>query len=334
MAVYLDTNVLVQRAGLSSLAVSTIAAICREAGLEIVVPSLVADEVESSRLRVLEGALDALVAAHREAARLAPLGGLPELPNPGELAREYRRDLDGRFSTATTPPNAAEEALRRETFRLRPARIGKGARDVAIWLTVREDHLQRAEAGYLVTSNSRDFAATGNSAELHPNLVAEVTGHAHPLMLCPSAPDLAKILAENVDPFVDETTLDGLGPFVRAASRLLHDASFLSSLAPPQELQVAPDGRLFAGSEVSVVLDRVHRLDGYRIEGRRICVGQIGWDMAFELGTLEKAGMGRLQRTVPVRCSVIAVIWLGEGSAGADPVVEIADVVHARAEAI
>jgi hypothetical protein len=334
VAVYLDTNVLVQRGGIGSLAVSTTIAICREAEIEIVVPALVADEVESSRQRVLEGAFDGLVAAHREAGRLASLPTLPELPNPGELAREYRRQLEERFSVVATPAGAAAEALRRETFRLRPARVGKGARDVAIWITVRDDHLSRNETGYFVTNNSRDFAATGSNTDLYPALADEISGHPEPLVLCPALPNVAQLLAEHVDPFVDEAALSQMAAFKRAAGRLLHDASFFASLEPPEDLNLGPDGQMFAGSEVAVSLSGVHQLDGYRVEDRQICVGQLALEMAFDLGTLEKAGVGRLQRTLPVRCEVIALVWLGEGPEGTDPVVEIAHVVHARAVAV
>jgi hypothetical protein len=146
MAVYLDTNVLVQRAGLASLELSTVVALCREVQIDIVLPSLVADEIESSRLRLVEAAFDSLRASHREAARLAPVGTLQDLPNPGELAREYRRTLGQQFTIASTPSHAPEEALRREAFRLRPARGGVGARDSAIWLTIRDDHLARDES--------------------------------------------------------------------------------------------------------------------------------------------------------------------------------------------
>jgi hypothetical protein len=71
------------------------------------------------------------------------------------------------------------------------------------------------------------------------------------------------MLAEGIDPFIDETGLANLEPFQRAVSRLLHDPSFLGSLDPPNELGVGADGQLFAGSDVSVSLYALHRLDGY-----------------------------------------------------------------------
>lgn len=326
MAVYLDTNVLVQRAGLGSLELTTTIALCREASLEMVLPALVADEIESSRLRVTEASFDLLRSSYREASRLAPLAVLPEFPNPGELAREYRRSLSGLFSIVSTPPHAPEEGLRRETFRLRPARAGAGARDTAIWLTVRDHHLERDEPGYFVTANVRDFAATEDTKALHPALLSEVAAHSSPLVLSPSLADLVRVLGDPAPPFVDEQALRELATFKRAAGRLLHESSFFQAMAPPVELDAKPDGHLFAGSEVAVSLCDVYQLHGYVVETRNVCVARLGWQMAFELGTLEKAGVGRMQRTLPVRCDVVGLVWLVEDSAGGDPAVEIGHV--------
>ncbi len=83
-----------------------------------------------------------------------------------------------------------------------------------------------------------------------------------------------------------------------------------------------------------VSLTRVHQIDGYSIANRRISVGRLEMEIAFDLGTLEKAGVGRLQRTLPVRCGVVALVWLGEGIAGRDHAAEVAHVASVRVEAI
>ena len=331
IALYLDTNTLVQRAGLASLELSTVVALCREQQIEIVVPSVVADEVESSRLRLIEAAFDSLRAAHREAARLAPIGILSELPNPGELAREYRRSLGQLATIAETPADAPMEALRREAFRLRPARGGSGARDTAIWLTLRDHHLARSEAGVFVSNNSRDFAAHGTPTKFHPALANEVAHHTAPLELCPSLMDFVGTVAASIDPFVDPAQLGQLLALERAVARLVHDPVFMARLEPPSELNASPDGRLFASSDVSVALSKVHRLSGYSVGSRRIAVGSVEWELAFELGTLEKAGVGRLQRTVPVVCGVSALVWLGEEPPGSEHAAEVSRVVNVRA---
>jgi hypothetical protein len=145
---------------------------------------------------------------------------------------------------------------------------------------------------------------------------------------------LVDVLADPVDPFIAEAALGGVGALRRAAARLVHDSSFLGLVQAPDELGVGPDGRLFAGSDVSVSVARVHQIVGYSIANRRIVVGRLEWELAFELGTLQKAGVGRLQRTLPVRCGVTALVWLGEELAGAEAAAEVAHVLSVRVEAV
>lgn len=330
MAVYLDTNVLVQRAGLQSLELTAVIALCREAGIDVVLPSLVADEVESSRLRVLEASFDTLRAAHREAAQLAPVATLPELPNPGELAREYRRGLGEFFAVVRTPDEAPVEALRRETFRLPPARAGRGARDSAIWLTVRDDHLRRDEPGYFVSNNSRDFGAQGQAEVLNTSLASEIAHHPHPLKLVPSLAALVDALAEESVPFVAEDTLMSLPRFTDAAVRSVHDAAFLKMLEAPPDLNAKPDGQLFVSSDVTVLSTGIRSFRGYAIADRKIVVGRFAWDLVFDLGTFEKSGAGRIQRSIPVKCQVLALVWLAQGADGHLDVAEVTQILSVR----
>ena len=138
---------------------------------------MVLDEVESQFARTAEGAFDVLRRAHRNARGLANIPLLTDLPVPGDLAREYRRRLFDIASTEAPPAaGAAEEALRREAHRLRPAREGKGARDVAIWLSVKAAHEAAGNDGILLTQNTKDFGSPGNPRMLHPDLAAEIGG--------------------------------------------------------------------------------------------------------------------------------------------------------------
>ena len=83
-----------------------------------------------------------------------------------------------------------------------------------------------------------------------------------------------------------------------------------------------------------MTLRRVQHLNFFEVEGRRIGVGQLAWDMSFELGTLEKTGAGRVQRSLPVCCSVVGRVWIGEKEAPADPVIEIVHVVNVKTVAL
>jgi hypothetical protein len=168
--IYLDTNVLPRTGNLDSLEISILVALARETGCELVVPELVIEEATSQRLRTIEAAFDLLRKAHRDAQAFASIPMLPDLPVPGELAREFRRKLETVCRTASTPGEAGKEALRREAFRLRPAREGKGARDVAIWLTVKSAHQATGTEGYFVSKNIKDFADPSDRSRLHPDL--------------------------------------------------------------------------------------------------------------------------------------------------------------------
>lgn len=314
MAVYLDTNLLVRRGGLASLELITSRAVCREVGLEIVVPVLVADEFESHQRRLIETAFDGLIAAHREARQQAPVGTLPELPNPGELARERRRELGAVFTIASSPEGAPEEALRREVFRRRPARGGRGARDAAIWLTVREDHLARSEPGFLVSQNSQDFAAPGDRTKLHESLEQEVAHHGEALDFFASLSDLLGRLATETECFADDNALRASPVLERAALGLAHEPILFEMLHPPEDLRASEGGRLFASGQVTTSLASTRNMRGYSVEGQRICVGVVEYHLTFELGTFEKSGLGRIQRTVPFKCRVVGLLWAREGS--------------------
>lgn len=334
MAVYLDTNVLVHRSGLDSLELSTLRALCSAADIDIVVPSIVADEVESSRLRNIEAAFDSLRTAHREAGRYGQIAHLVELPTPGELARAYRDRIETEYRVTATPAFAPEEALHREAFRLRPARAGSGARDAAIWITVREDHLQRTEDGFLVTNNSKDFAAVGDNSSLYPTLADEVAGHPHPLSLFPSVASLLPKLAGEAAPLVDEATLVNLGGFYRAVSRLFQEPDFMAGLRAPRELNASDDSRLFVASELTTQVTALHESRGYQVGSHGVTIGRVAFDTAFELGTLEKAGLGQVQKVIPVVCSATALVWFVETAVGTDPTVEISQVVSAKVAAV
>jgi hypothetical protein len=60
----------------------------------------------------------------------------------------------------------------------------------------------------------------------------------------------------------------------------------------------------------------------------------VAFEAAFELGTLEKAGAGQVQKMLPVTCAVTALVWFVESAAGADPAVEISQVVATKVNAV
>jgi hypothetical protein len=331
MAVYLDTNVLVKKSGFGSLDFTTTLAVCLQTELEIILPSLVLDELESGRRRTYEAAFDALQAAHRNAAQLAPIPTLQELPNPGELAREFRSELATRVREAPMPATAPGEALRREVLRIPPARNGVGARDAAIWLTVRDDHLSRSEAGYFVSSNSRDFSNRSQPATLHPQLAAELSGHPYELTWVPSLADLVDTLAtSDAIPFLDDAAIGRQNALREAMTRLTLDRSFVQMLRPPEELGAASDSQLFVTGLVTGSFVAATQSRGYVVAGIRMLVSRVEWRLLFDLGTLEQTGFGRHQRIMPVECHLSALAWLCEGETADTHVAAVTDIASLR----
>jgi hypothetical protein len=327
LAVYLDTNVLAARVGFESVQVNASLAVCRERGLEVVLPALVLDELESHRLRSIEASFDAVVAAHKTARSYAHIPA-PDFPNPSALAAEYRRALLKHAGAAATPPDAPAEALRRETFRIPPARDGSGARDAAIWLTVREDHLARSEDGYFVSNNTRDFGAAGKPVVLSQHLANEVSSHEHPLYYFDSLASLVNELATTIDPlFEDGDELLKLADFGKALSAATSGSEFLSQIDRPDELGAG--GKLFLSAAPAIVSLDVRDIRGYEIEGTKISTSLVLVEGDIELGTVRSSGPGLSQTVVRVRCSIATHLWMKQDAASS-PVVEISRIGSVR----
>ncbi|WP_436778352.1 PIN domain-containing protein [Yinghuangia sp. YIM S09857] len=111
---------------------------------------------------------------------------VPEPFKTQAAARHWEQKLTDVLDVLETPEGGAEEALRREAFRLKPARAAKvagkdtaiGARDVAIWLTVAKLLHDTDETVYFVTNNTKDF---GDGTSLAAPMDQDVHGVAHRL---------------------------------------------------------------------------------------------------------------------------------------------------------
>jgi hypothetical protein len=75
---------------------------------------------------------------------------------------------------------------------------------------------------------------------------------------------------------------------------------------------------------------RARHRSAFELFSRRICAGLIEWELAFELGTVERSGLGLLQKSEPFHCQVVGLVWLGEAQGDADAAVEIARVVAVK----
>lgn len=180
MAIYLDTNVL--RAwpadgGIDRVALSLVADQLEQ---KIVIPSLVVDEAAAALRRDLEAALAEQDKAIETVNQLFGADGFLDYPSVypdvDELVDRWKENLTEWAEIAPTSPAHMVEGIHREIAGSAPAtrtaKGGTGARDAAIWATIREHHGAASGPGHLVTNDSH----FGRS-EIHESLLDEIGPH-------------------------------------------------------------------------------------------------------------------------------------------------------------
>jgi hypothetical protein len=157
VAIYLDTNVMYGWHTFAEFDRLALTIRATELGQDVVVPSLVAEELEGHMRRRLEEAAAKFADAGARVERLFDLDYVmtePALDVELSLAR-WRTVLEDAFSSCEVTPADALAGLRREVSGTPPARRatkrGVGGRDAAIWLAVVRDHKVRGEPGHFVT---------------------------------------------------------------------------------------------------------------------------------------------------------------------------------------
>jgi hypothetical protein len=170
MAIYLDAEPLFDMSP-NSLALSSLRIIAREHALEIAIPEVALSEAVAKRREHIESKISAIETAIEKARGFFDAPQFRR-PNVDELIGSYRRELVSGMRIIPVAGDHAMEALSREINRTPPAREGFGARDAAIWLAIRDDHLSRSERGYFVSGNRRDFGEADD--QLKSELRAEV----------------------------------------------------------------------------------------------------------------------------------------------------------------
>jgi hypothetical protein len=216
----LDTNQIAESLNLRSATLSMLQHVARTANYRLAVPQVVLEEVLARYDRLL---LKRHGDAEKARSFLAALAETAVTPGPLlDLASERaarRRQMTEVFDLLVTPPGAAEEGLRREAWRLAPCKsigqdqVGTGARDTAIWLTIRDLANDATEPVYFVSANTKDFGKDG----LRPELAAELDDPSRLVYLN----DLAELLDEfgTTQPDVDVAAL-GADDTVKTVIRL------------------------------------------------------------------------------------------------------------------
>jgi rRNA-processing protein FCF1 len=207
VAIYLDTNVMYGWHTFAELDRLALTILASELGQEIIIPSLVAEELEGHTRRQLERAAAKFEAASSRAERLFELDYVmtePVLDVDLVLAR-WRTALEDAFGMCDVTADDALTGLRREVVGTPPARRpdankpGVGGRDAAIWLAVVRDHADRGEPGFFVTRDKGFW----DGEKMKPRLAEDVADGAEPLTLHKSVESFLIGLGEHDEVEVD-----------------------------------------------------------------------------------------------------------------------------------
>ncbi|MEJ7569918.1 MAG: PIN domain-containing protein [Gaiellaceae bacterium] len=269
MTIVVDTNFLPQNADLQSVELQLLVAAASETGHELVLPSLVLEEASSRRRREIEEAFDSLLTSTRSARRFAQIPLPADLPVPGELAATYEDQLRQIFSIASLPEDAGAEALRREVNRLRPTREGRGARDAAIWLTVKDVHTRgNGSMTVFLSANVKDF---GSQGALHEDLRQEIALLPGAFVYCKSIAEVLATIAQAEPNFVDIAYLTNAPEIAVSIGEAMRVTEALGAVELPPDFQI-PLSLADSPRPVDVSDVRV-----FSVEGLRVAVGWTKW---------------------------------------------------------
>jgi hypothetical protein len=195
MTAYLvvDTNSLPIEGNLQSGFWNALFRLCALKGIQPAICEVTFDEAVNLRKDRANAVIEAFVASQTRLSRMTTVSSV-YTPSGDEVAQVYARRLLEVFEVLALDGEHAREAFRREALRILPARVGKGGRDSAIWLTV----AALANAGhelYFVTKNSKDFGSGG----LFVELLEEVAGATHPVRYFASPNDFIDSIASQVN---------------------------------------------------------------------------------------------------------------------------------------
>jgi hypothetical protein len=200
-------------------------------------------------------------------------------PAPLALAQAWRKDMLKAAEVLPVTPEHAAEALFREIERVPPTREGRGARDAAIWMAVRDHHLTSEQEGYFVSANVEDFA--NEQGQLHDQLAAELVRTHRPLHLIKSLADLVAILGPEKGVEVQQAALAQAAALRQQVWAVVHQERGVS--VPIDELLEARLGRRIRWSGVTWSLREpsLVRITGQRAyklpDGRELAIIETDW---------------------------------------------------------
>jgi len=193
MAIYLDTNVMRGWLTFREPDRLALAILASELQQVVVVPSLVAEELDALQRRRLQEVASQFKSASDRVKEFFNLEYVQTEPVVDvEMALDpWRASLAGAFESCTVTADDALEGLRREISGTPPARRpdrkgpGIGGRDAAIWAAVARDHAVRGEPGHFVTGDKGFW----DGSHMSPRLIRDLADAAESLTLHASIKD-------------------------------------------------------------------------------------------------------------------------------------------------
>ncbi|MGW0647477.1 PIN domain-containing protein [Streptomyces umbrinus] len=171
----------------------------------IAIPEMVLMELLAQRERQYAEALNKAEAAHRNLHALQfsdrdASEHWPAVYSPATFVEKWEEIYRHAFDILPLTHGAAVEALRREAFRIPPAKAsGKsatGSRDAAIWMTVLEHAKTCGETIYFVSGNTNDF---GKDGSFFPSMADEVAAASASVEYMQDVKELLNRFAEKRD---------------------------------------------------------------------------------------------------------------------------------------
>lgn len=272
MAIFLDTNVLPRQRVVRNVIISTVLRIAEVRNFKVCLPSVVFDESVNTRREAATAAVDALTSAISGLSKYCDLEPI-YIPGIDEIVEDWEKQLTDCFEIVNLHGEDAVEALRREAGRRKPAKDdGTGARDAAIWLTVKRAHSETDEATYFVSDNRKDFSAI-DGVSLHDDLANELGVTIDRFHYYRKLDHLLSALAVRRDVILSKE---------KFGQRVLYD--LLAQTLSLEELAEVEEEGFGDGERLGIKLE-IGAIDcpyGYEVEESLVCYAKISCSLIFE----------------------------------------------------
>jgi hypothetical protein len=290
MAIYLDTNVMYQWWTLGEPARLALSALAFSLGLQVVVPSLVFEELEAHWRLELQSAVDSFETASGKVKGLFDLEYVESEPMPDVdyALGKWRSRFTEAFALCEVSADDALSGLRREISGSPPAvktsgKPGRGGRDSALWLAAVRHHSTRDEAGHFLTKDGGFWL--GNHP--HPALKADFHDAGKPIHLHRGLEAFIAPLGEKIEaaPILAEVAVRGLPLLIAGLmfSRALPSAVWELDGAAMEELD-------FVTKVSSGTIEQIVRASRYTGPDGQVLLVDATWQIEFSMRYRERNG--------------------------------------------